>query len=80
MLEFLDWSDDIKMRLIKEESELVIGISNISSRMYLTHIPIIPLKVSVAVYFNKWHTEQKASCKGIFNDVYIDRLAWIHAK
>lgn len=83
MPKFLQWPDDEKSKIVKDEFESISGIPNVGGSMYTTHIPIIAPKVSVAAYFNKRHTErnQKTSYsvtvqgvvdpKGVFTDVSI---------
>ncbi|XP_062091078.1 protein ALP1-like [Humulus lupulus] len=83
MPKFLQWPDDEKSKVIKDEFESMSGIQNVSGSMYTTHVPIIAPKISVAAYFNKRHTErnQKTSYsitvqgvvdpKGVFTDVCI---------
>lgn len=83
MPKFLCWPDEPKMKMIKEEYEIMSGVPNVGGSMYTTHIPIIAPKISVAAYFNKRHTErnQKTSYsitvqgvvdpKGVFTDVCI---------
>lgn len=83
MPKFLHWPNESTMSLIKQEFEGISGIPNVGGAMYTTHVPIIAPKVSVAMYFNKKHTErnQKTSYsitvqgvvdpKGVFTDVCI---------
>lgn len=83
MPKFLQWPDEMKMKEINEEFELISGVPNIGGSLYTTHVPIIAPKVNVAAYFNRKHTErnQKPSYsitvqgvvdqKGIFTDVCI---------
>ncbi|KAL8107322.1 hypothetical protein AgCh_023937 [Apium graveolens] len=83
MPKYLQWPDDMTLKKIKDEFELVSGIPNVVGAMYTTHIPIIAPKISVAAYFNKRHTErnQKTSYSitvqgvvdpnGVFTDVCI---------
>lgn len=83
MPKFLQWPDENKMRMIKNEFNSMSGIPNVGGSMYTTHVPIIAPKISVAAYFNKRHTErnQKTSYsitvqgvvdpKGVFTDVCI---------
>ncbi|KAJ9688075.1 hypothetical protein PVL29_014029 [Vitis rotundifolia] len=83
MPKFLQWPDDEKLKMVKDEFESISGIPNVGGSMYTTHIPIIAPKVNVAAYFNKRHTErnQKTSYsvtvqgvvdpKGVFTDVSI---------
>ncbi|KAE8658164.1 Lactoylglutathione lyase / glyoxalase I family protein [Hibiscus syriacus] len=83
MPKFVQWPDENKTKRIIRGFESAIGIPNVGGSMYTTHIPIIAPKVSVAVYFNKKHTErnQKTSYSitlqgvidetGAFTDVCI---------
>ncbi|KAB1209361.1 putative nuclease HARBI1 [Morella rubra] len=83
MPKFLQWPDDNRLKMIKDEFELISGIPNVGGSIYTTHIPIIAPKVNVAAYFNRRHTErnQKTSYsitvqgvvdpKGVFTDVCI---------
>lgn len=83
MPKFLQWPDDNKLQMIKEEFKSMSGIPNVGGSMYTTHVPIIAPKISVAAYFNKRHTErnQKTSYsitvqgvvdpRGIFTDACI---------
>ncbi|KAL6279216.1 hypothetical protein ACE6H2_016097 [Prunus campanulata] len=83
MPKFLQWPDENRMKVIKEEFEASSGIPNVGGSMYTTHVPIISPKVNVAAYFNKRHTErnQKSSYsitvqgvvdpRGVFTNVCI---------
>ncbi|XWS26659.1 hypothetical protein CRYUN_Cryun26dG0049300 [Craigia yunnanensis] len=83
MPKFVQWPDENKMKMIKEEFKSTTGIPNVGGSMYTTHVPIIAPKISVAAYYNKKHTErnQKTSYsitlqgvvdkKGVFTDVCI---------
>lgn len=83
MPKYVQWPDENRMRVIKDEFKSVSGIPNVGGSMYTTHVPIIAPKVNVAAYFNKRHTErnQKSSYsitvqgvvdpKGVFTDVCI---------
>lgn len=83
MPKYLQWSDEVPLKKIKNEFESISGIPNVVGSMYTTHIPIIAPKISVAAYFNKRHTErnQKTSYsitvqgvvdpRGVFTDVCI---------
>jgi len=83
MPKYVQWPDENRMRVIKDEVKSVSGIPNVGGSMYTTHVPIIAPKVNVAAYFNKRHTErnQKSSYsitvqgvvdpKGVFTDVCI---------
>ncbi|XP_042972470.1 protein ALP1-like [Carya illinoinensis] len=83
MPKFLQWPDENRLRMIKDEFQLISGIPNIGGSMYTTHAPIIAPKVNVASYFNKRHTERNHKTsysitvqgvvdpKGVFTDVCI---------
>ncbi|GAV72984.1 DDE_4 domain-containing protein [Cephalotus follicularis] len=83
MSKYVQWPDDNRMKVIKEEFESTCGIPNVGGSMYTTHVPIIAPKISVAAYFNKRHTERnQKTCysitvqgvvdpRGVFTDVCI---------
>lgn len=83
MPKFVQWPDENRMGMIKDEFQSISGIPNVGGSIYTTHVPIIAPKVNVAAYFNKRHTErnQKSSYsitvqgvvdpKGVFTDVCI---------
>ncbi|KAE8674344.1 Lactoylglutathione lyase / glyoxalase I family protein [Hibiscus syriacus] len=71
MPKYLQWPDENKMKQIKDEFKSITGIPNVGGSMYTTHIPIMAPKTSVALYFNKKHTErnQKTSYSIILQGV-----------
>ncbi|CAL0320280.1 unnamed protein product [Lupinus luteus] len=83
MPKFLNWPNETKMKMIKDNFEGISGIPNVGGVIYTTHIPIIAPKISVAAYFNMRHTERnQKTCysitvqgvvdpKGVFTDVCI---------
>ncbi|KAJ7955920.1 Harbinger transposase-derived nuclease [Quillaja saponaria] len=83
MPKFIEWPEEQRLKVIKEEFKSMSGMPNVGGSMYTTHIPIIAPKISVAAYYNKRHTErnQKTSYsitvqgvvdpKGVFTDVCI---------
>ncbi|KAK1413845.1 hypothetical protein QVD17_29581 [Tagetes erecta] len=83
MPKFIQWPDNERLEVIKNEFGSFSGIPNVSGAIYTTHISIIAPKSSPAAYFNKKHTErnQKPSysttvqgvvdAHGVFTDVCI---------
>ncbi|KAK7388222.1 hypothetical protein VNO78_23032 [Psophocarpus tetragonolobus] len=83
MPKYLQWPEESRMKVMKEEFEWISGIPNVGGSMYTTHIPIIAPKSNVNAYFNKRHTERnQKTCysitvqgvvdrKGVFTDVCI---------
>lgn len=83
MPKFLNWPDQKRMKVIKDDFEAKSGVPNVGGSMYTTHVPIIAPKENSAAYLNRRHTERNGkTCysvtvqgvvdpKGVFTDVCI---------